>query len=45
MMGTVEAVVDIWSPTWSVAVFYLALVLVLTFRPQGLFGQREARAQ
>jgi branched-subunit amino acid ABC-type transport system permease component len=26
-------------------VFYLALVLVLTFRPQGLFGQREARAQ
>ena len=45
MMGTVEAVVDIWSPTWSVAVFYLALVLILTFRPQGLFGQREARAQ
>ena len=45
MMGTVESVVDIWSPTWSVAVFYLALVLVLTFRPQGLFGQREARAQ
>jgi len=45
MMGTVEAVVDIWSPTWSVAVFYLALVLVLTFRPQGLFGQRESRAQ
>jgi len=45
MMGTIEAVVDIWSPTWSVAVFYLALVLVLTFRPQGLFGQREARAQ
>src|SRR5215471_5518322 len=45
MMGTIESVVDIWSPTWSVAVFYLALVLVLTFRPQGLFGQREARAQ
>jgi branched-chain amino acid transport system permease protein len=45
MMGTIESVVDIWSPTWSVAVFYLALVLVLTIRPQGLFGQREARAQ
>jgi branched-chain amino acid transport system permease protein len=44
-MGTVEAVVDVWSPTWSVVVFYAALVLVLTFRPQGLFGQREARAQ
>src|SRR5262245_35123798 len=44
-VGHVESVVNIWSPTWSVAVFYLALVLVLTFRPQGLFGQREARAQ
>jgi branched-chain amino acid transport system permease protein len=44
-MTTVEAVVDIWSPTWSVVVFYAALVLVLTFRPQGLFGRREARAQ
>src|SRR2546429_3966146 len=40
MMGTVESVGDIWSPTWSVAVFYLALVLVLTFLPQGLFGER-----
>jgi len=45
LMTTVEAVVDIWSPTWSVVVFYAALVLVLTFRPQGLFGHREARAQ
>jgi branched-chain amino acid transport system permease protein len=44
-MGVVEAVVDIWSPSWSVVVFYAALVLVLTFRPQGLFGRREARAQ
>jgi branched-chain amino acid transport system permease protein len=44
-MTTVEAVVDIWSPTWSVVVFYAALVLVLTFRPQGLFGRHEARAQ
>jgi branched-chain amino acid transport system permease protein len=44
-MSVTEAVVDIWSPTWSVVVFYAALVIVLTFRPQGLFGQREARAQ
>ena len=44
-MSTIEAVVDIWSPTWSVVVFYVALVIVLTFRPQGLFGRREARAQ
>jgi branched-subunit amino acid ABC-type transport system permease component len=26
-------------------VFYGALVLVLVFRPQGLFGRKEARAQ
>lgn len=44
-MTTLEAIVDIWSPTWSVVVFYAALVIVLTFRPRGLFGQREARAQ
>jgi branched-subunit amino acid ABC-type transport system permease component len=45
MMGTIRSVVDIWSPTWSVAVFYLALVLVLTFRPQACSGSVEARAQ
>jgi branched-chain amino acid transport system permease protein len=44
-MITVEALVDIWSPQWSVVVFYAALVLVLTIRPAGLFGKREARAQ
>jgi len=26
-------------------VFYAALVVVLTFRPRGLFGRQEARAQ
>jgi branched-chain amino acid transport system permease protein len=44
-MITVEAVVDIWYPQWSVVVFYAALVLVLVIRPTGLFGKREARAQ
>ena len=44
-MLTAEAIVDIWQPTWSVAVFYAALVIVLTFRPRGLFGRQEARAQ
>ncbi len=44
-MTTVESIVAIWSPDWSVVVFYAALVVVLTIRPQGLFGQREARAQ
>ena len=44
-MLTVESIVDIWQPNWSVAVFYAALVLVLLFRPNGLFGRQSARAQ
>jgi branched-chain amino acid transport system permease protein len=44
-MTTIEALVDIWQPDWSVVVFYLAMVIVLTFRPQGLFGRRAVRAQ
>lgn len=45
-MITLEAIVDVvWSPSWSVVVFYAALVLVLAFRPQGLLGRRAARAQ
>jgi branched-chain amino acid transport system permease protein len=44
-MTTAEAIVDIWQPDWSVAVFYLALVIILTVRPTGLFGRRAVRAQ
>ncbi len=45
-MITLEGVVDVlWSPSWSVVVFYAALVLVLAFRPRGLFGRTAARAQ
>jgi branched-chain amino acid transport system permease protein len=44
-MTTAEALVDIWQPNWAVAVFYLALVVVLVVRPTGLFGRRAVRAQ
>jgi branched-chain amino acid transport system permease protein len=44
-MTTAEALVDIWQPEWSVAVFYLAMVIILTVRPAGLFGRKTARAQ
>ncbi|HEV8219203.1 MAG TPA: branched-chain amino acid ABC transporter permease [Streptosporangiaceae bacterium] len=44
-MITLESVVDIWSPSWAVAVFYAALVIVLTVRPAGLFGRAAVRAQ
>jgi branched-chain amino acid transport system permease protein len=44
-MTTAEALVDIWQPDWAVAVFYLALVIILTVRPSGLFGRSAVRAQ
>ena len=44
-MITLESVVTIWYPTWAVAVFYAALVLVLVIRPTGFFGQKAVRAQ
>ena len=44
-MITLESLVDIWSPNWAIVVFYAALVIVLTFRPAGLFGRQAARAQ
>jgi branched-chain amino acid transport system permease protein len=35
----------VWSPVWSSTTFFLFLVLLLIFRPQGLFGQVEGRQQ
>lgn len=43
VLSDVTAVV--WSPVWSSAVFFLALVLLLLFRPQGLFGRVATRKQ
>jgi branched-chain amino acid transport system permease protein len=43
VIGNVTAV--IWSPVWSSVVFFALLVLLLRFRPQGLFGQLEGRKQ
>jgi branched-chain amino acid transport system permease protein len=34
-----------WSPTWAPIVYFAALVIVLSFRPQGLFGREAVRAQ
>jgi len=44
-MLTVESVVAVWYPTWSIVVFYAALVLVLVIRPEGFFGRKAVRAQ
>jgi len=40
-----DVVAAAWSPVWSILVFYVAIVLVLSLRPSGLFGARAVRAQ
>jgi len=43
IISDVTAVV--WSPVWSSTVFNVLLVVLLLFRPQGLFGRLEGRKQ
>ena len=40
-----DVVAVAWSPTWAPLVFFAALVVVLSIRPQGLFGKTAVRAQ
>ncbi len=35
----------VWSPTWATTIFFILLVIILVFRPQGLLGQAEGRRQ
>jgi branched-chain amino acid transport system permease protein len=43
-MVVIEDIVAVaWSPVWSTLVFFLVLVVVLSVRPQGLFGKQSAR--
>lgn len=46
VMVVVEDVISVvWSPTWAPVIYFAVLALVLLLRPQGIFGQREVRAQ
>jgi branched-chain amino acid transport system permease protein len=40
-----DVVAVAWSPTWAPLVYFAALVIVLSVRPQGLFGRTAVRAQ
>lgn len=40
-----SVVAVLWSDTWSSTVFFVLLVVLLLFRPQGLFGRLETRKQ
>ncbi len=45
VLGVAEAVVAVQiSPIWSSFVFFIVLIAILLFRPQGLFGVRERGA-
>src|SRR5665213_3199151 len=44
MMVTIEDLVAVvWGPVWSNLSFFLILVIVLSLRPQGLFGKQSVR--
>jgi branched-chain amino acid transport system permease protein len=40
-----DVVAVVWSPTWAPFVFFAMLIIVLSVKPSGLFGQAAARAQ
>jgi branched-subunit amino acid ABC-type transport system permease component len=33
----------VWSPVWSTMAYFVVLIVVLSIRPQGLFGKQTAR--
>jgi len=35
----------VWSPVWATTIFFILLIVVMIFRPQGLFGKLETRKQ
>ncbi|MEP6896116.1 MAG: branched-chain amino acid ABC transporter permease, partial [Chloroflexota bacterium] len=35
----------VWSPVWATTIFFVLLIVVMIFRPQGLFGRLETRKQ
>lgn len=45
MLVVEDVIAVVWSPDWSTVMFFLALVVVLSFRPTGLFGRQLSRAQ
>jgi branched-chain amino acid transport system permease protein len=40
LLGVAETLTAAYQPQWATLVFYLVIMLVLLFRPQGLFGAR-----
>jgi branched-chain amino acid transport system permease protein len=45
MLVVEDVTAVVWSPVWASTVFFIALVIILLVRPQGLLGQLEGRKQ
>jgi branched-chain amino acid transport system permease protein len=45
MLVLEDVVAVVWSPVWSPVIYFLMLLIVLSIRPQGLFGKLATRAQ
>ncbi len=45
MLVSFDVTAVVWQPVWASTVFYVALALLLLFRPQGLFGRVATRKQ
>jgi branched-chain amino acid transport system permease protein len=45
MLVIEDVTVVVWSPAWATTVFFMLLIAIMIFRPQGLFGQLEGRKQ
>jgi len=45
MLVIEDATAVVLSPVWATTVFFLLLIIIMVFRPQGLFGQLEGRKQ
>jgi branched-chain amino acid transport system permease protein len=43
VLVSTDVVAVVWSPIWSGLVAYAIILAVLAIRPQGLFGQSQAR--
>lgn len=43
MLVSEDIIAALWSPTWSVFIFFAIVVAVMVWRPQGLFGALPTR--
>ena len=45
MLVVEDVTAVVWSPVWATTVFFMLLIAIMIFRPQGLFGRVQGRQQ